>query len=235
MRPIFWLMAKQAQLPCMARRHLTRGSPIGKPSTKTYCLVQTSGQRCHWSTLFWERRWRGHHRQQSALQKDDNLFLLTAMERYGRRRHVVYEGRHYVPQSERNDVHSAWMIWGNGGSHIGDLNFPPRYCDFTRLDFFFRGFLKSQVCTNKQQSTDSLKVNITQSIVQIQPNLFGRVIEDCTTRIHAAMKSRGRHSMLYFIHNGIYGRFKQKKNFVITSHIPCLIPFQHRPTLNGRP
>ncbi|VVC38683.1 Hypothetical protein CINCED_3A002631 [Cinara cedri] len=78
-------------------------------------------------------------------------------------------------------------------SRRGDVNWPPRSCDLTPLDFFLWGFLKSQVYADKPKSTDDLKVNITQAIAQIQPYLCGRVIENWTTRIRATMRSRGGH------------------------------------------
>ncbi|EFN88671.1 hypothetical protein EAI_04719, partial [Harpegnathos saltator] len=65
--------------------------------------------------------------------------------------------------------------------------------DLTPLGFFCWGFLKSQIYANKPQSTDALKVNITQAIAQIQPDLCGRIIENCPTRIRATVRSRGRH------------------------------------------
>lgn len=78
-------------------------------------------------------------------------------------------------------------------SRRGDVNWPPRSCDLTPLDYFLWGFLKSQVYANKPQSTDALKVNITQAISQIQPDLCGRVIENWTTRVRATIRSRGGH------------------------------------------
>ena len=63
-------------------------------------------------------------------------------------------------------------------SRRDDVNWLPRSCDLTPLDFFLRGFLKSQVYANKPQSTDALKVNITKLIAQIQPDLCGRLIEN---------------------------------------------------------
>lgn len=78
-------------------------------------------------------------------------------------------------------------------SRRGDVNWPPRSCDLTPLDFFLWGFLKSQVYANKPQSTDALKANITNAIAQIQPDLCGRVIKNWTTRIRATVRSRGGH------------------------------------------
>ena len=63
-------------------------------------------------------------------------------------------------------------------SRDGDVNWPPRSCDLTPLDFFLWGYLKSQVYTNKPQTIDAFKVNITNVIQQIQPDLCEKVIEN---------------------------------------------------------
>ena len=78
-------------------------------------------------------------------------------------------------------------------SRRGDVNWPPRSCNLTPLDLFLWCFLKLQVYANKPQSTDVLKVNITNAITQIQPDLCGRAIENWTTRIRATVRSRGGH------------------------------------------
>jgi len=43
-------------------------------------------------------------------------------------------------------------------SREGDVNWPPRSCDLTPLDFFLWDYLKSQVYMNKPQTIDALKV-----------------------------------------------------------------------------
>lgn len=78
-------------------------------------------------------------------------------------------------------------------SRRGDVNWPPRSCDLTPLDYFLWGYLKSQVYANRPQSTNALKDNITKTIAEIQPDLCGRVIENWSTRINAIVRSRGGH------------------------------------------
>jgi len=46
------------------------------------------------------------------------------------------------------------------------------------LNFFLWGYLKSQVYTNKPQTIDALKVNVTNAIQQIQPDLCEKIIEN---------------------------------------------------------
>jgi len=70
---------------------------------------------------------------------------------------------------------------------------PPRSCDLTPLDFFLWDYLKSQIYTNKPQTIDALKVNITNAIQQIQPDLYEKIIENWTARIRVTKRSRGGH------------------------------------------
>jgi len=80
----------------------------------------------------------------------------------------------------------------------GDVNWPPRSCDLTPLDFFLWGYLKSQIYTNKPQTIDALKVNITNAIQQIQPDLCEKVIENWTARIRAKRSRDGHLSDVIF-------------------------------------
>ncbi|MFR7076297.1 DUF4817 domain-containing protein [Streptococcus pneumoniae] len=78
-------------------------------------------------------------------------------------------------------------------SRGGDINWPPRSCDLTPLDFFLWGYLKSLVYANKPLNTDDLKVNIRNAIAQIEADMCSRVIENWTSRIRATKRSRGGH------------------------------------------
>ncbi|CAK9816123.1 hypothetical protein ANTPLA_LOCUS8891 [Anthophora plagiata] len=78
-------------------------------------------------------------------------------------------------------------------SHFGDINWPPRSCDLTPLDFFLWSYVKSRVYANKSQTIDALKVNITNAINDIEPDLCGRVIENWTSQIRAVQRSRSDH------------------------------------------
>lgn len=78
-------------------------------------------------------------------------------------------------------------------SRGGDINWPPRSCDLTPLDFFLWGYLKSLVYANKPLNTDDLKVNIRNAIAQIEADMCSRVIENWTSRIRATTRSRGGH------------------------------------------
>jgi len=78
-------------------------------------------------------------------------------------------------------------------SHSGDVNWKTRTCVLTPLDIFLWGYHKSQVYANKPPIIDALKVNITNTIQQIQADLCDKVIENWTFRIRAIKKCRVGH------------------------------------------
>lgn len=78
-------------------------------------------------------------------------------------------------------------------SRNGPVNWPPRSCDLTPLDFFLWGYVKSLCYANKPQTIDALQENIEDVIAEIQPDLCERVIENWVQRIHAMKRSRGGH------------------------------------------
>ncbi|GFV37829.1 uncharacterized protein TNCV_2662421 [Trichonephila clavipes] len=52
---------------------------------------------------------------------------------------------------------------------FGPVNWPPRSCDFTQLDYFLWGYVKSLVYADKPQTLDHLEDNIRRVIADIQP------------------------------------------------------------------
>ena len=65
--------------------------------------------------------------------------------------------------------------------------------DITPLDYFLWGYVKSRVYANNPQSLDNLKVNITDTIQEIQADLCDKVIANWTSRVRALQRSRGGH------------------------------------------
>jgi len=94
----------------------------------------------------------------------------------------------HTPHATMDILHKRFegMVISRGGN----VNWPPRSCDLTPLNFFFWDYLKSQVYM-KPQTIDALKVNITNAIQQIQPDLCEKVIENWTARIRVIKRSRG--------------------------------------------
>lgn len=78
-------------------------------------------------------------------------------------------------------------------SKFADVEWPPRSCDLTPLDFFLWGYVKSLVYSNKPTTLVQLETNINRAIAEIQPDLLRKVIQNWTARIYQCKRSRGGH------------------------------------------
>ncbi|GFS88967.1 uncharacterized protein TNCV_5038121 [Trichonephila clavipes] len=78
-------------------------------------------------------------------------------------------------------------------SRFGPVNWPPRSCDFTPLDYFLCGYVKSLVYADKPQTLDHLEDNIRSVMADIRPQILGKVIENWTSRLDYIRASRGSH------------------------------------------
>ncbi|GFW30796.1 putative LOC100569746 [Trichonephila clavipes] len=76
-------------------------------------------------------------------------------------------------------------------SRFGPVNWPPRSCDLTPLDYFPWGYVKSLVYADKPQTLDHLEDNIRRVIADIRPQMLGKVIENWTSRLDYIRASRG--------------------------------------------
>ncbi|GFU69137.1 transposable element Tc3 transposase [Trichonephila clavipes] len=74
---------------------------------------------------------------------------------------------------------------------FGPVNWPPRSCDLTPLDYFLWGYVKSLVYADKPQTLDHLEDNIRLVIADIRPQMLEKVIENCTSRLDYIRASRG--------------------------------------------
>ncbi|GFW75858.1 uncharacterized protein TNCV_4430401 [Trichonephila clavipes] len=68
-------------------------------------------------------------------------------------------------------------------SRFGPVNWPPRSCDLTPLDYFLWGYVKSLVYADKPQTLDHLEDNIRCVIGDIRPQMLEKVIENWTSRL----------------------------------------------------
>ncbi|GFV09299.1 hypothetical protein TNCV_3313151 [Trichonephila clavipes] len=57
-------------------------------------------------------------------------------------------------------------------SRFGPVNWPPRSCDLTPLDYFLWGYVKSLVYADKPQTLDYLEDNIRRVIADIRPQML---------------------------------------------------------------
>ncbi|GFU01006.1 transposable element Tc3 transposase [Trichonephila clavipes] len=76
-------------------------------------------------------------------------------------------------------------------SRFGLVNWPPRSCDLTPLDYFLWGYVKSLVYADKLQTLDDLEDNICRVIADIRPQMLEKVIENWTSRLDYIRASRG--------------------------------------------
>ncbi|GFW73075.1 heat shock 70kDa protein 8 [Trichonephila clavipes] len=76
-------------------------------------------------------------------------------------------------------------------SRFGPVNWPPRSCDLTPLDYFLWGYVKSLVYADKPQTLDHLEDNIRRVIADIRPQMLEKVIENWTSRLDYIQGSRG--------------------------------------------
>ncbi|GFU58635.1 putative transposable element [Trichonephila clavipes] len=72
-------------------------------------------------------------------------------------------------------------------SRFGPVNWPPRSCDLTPLDYFLWGYVKSLFYADKPQMLDHLGDN------NIRPQMLEKFIENWTSRWDYIQASRGSH------------------------------------------
>ncbi|GFV57382.1 uncharacterized protein TNCV_3173301 [Trichonephila clavipes] len=76
-------------------------------------------------------------------------------------------------------------------SRLGPVNWPPRSCDLTPLDYFLWGYVKSLVYADKPQTLDHLEDNIRRVIADIRPQMLEKVIENWASRLDYIRASCG--------------------------------------------
>ncbi|GFY06130.1 transposable element Tc3 transposase [Trichonephila clavipes] len=76
-------------------------------------------------------------------------------------------------------------------SCFGPVNWPPRSCDLTPLDYFLWGYVKSLVYADKPQTLDPLEDNISRVIADIRPQMLEKVIGNWKSRLDYIRASRG--------------------------------------------
>ncbi|GFX41473.1 putative transposable element [Trichonephila clavipes] len=76
-------------------------------------------------------------------------------------------------------------------SRFGPVNWPPRSCDLTPLDYFLWDYVKSLIYTDNPQTLDHLEDSICRVIADIRPQMLEKVIENWTSRLDYIRASRG--------------------------------------------
>lgn len=78
-------------------------------------------------------------------------------------------------------------------SRNGLVNWPPRSCDLTPLDFFLWDFFENIVYANKPATIQDLKINIRTEITAISTEILRNIVENYDIRVLACTRSRGGH------------------------------------------
>ncbi|GFW90168.1 uncharacterized protein TNCV_1789891 [Trichonephila clavipes] len=117
----------------------------------------------------------------------------------------------FIPELNNHDVQELWFQQDGATCHTaratidllkdtfgdrlisrcGPVNWPPRSCDLTPLDYFLRGYVKSLVYADKPQTLDHLEDNIRRVIADIRSQMLEKVIESWTSRLDYIRASRG--------------------------------------------
>ncbi|GFT66012.1 uncharacterized protein TNCV_1058861 [Trichonephila clavipes] len=117
----------------------------------------------------------------------------------------------FIPELNNHDVQELWFQQDGATCHtaratidllkdtfgdrlisrFGPVNWPPRSCDLTPLDYFLLGYVKSLVYADKPQTLDHLEDNIRRVIADIRPQMLEKVIENWTSRLDYIRASRG--------------------------------------------
>ncbi|GFW15733.1 putative DD41D transposase [Trichonephila clavipes] len=119
----------------------------------------------------------------------------------------------FIPELNNHDVQELWFQQDGAKCHtaratinllkdtfgdrlisrFGPVNWPPRSCDLTPLDYFLWGYVKSLVYADNSQTLDHLEDNIRRVIADIRPQMLDKVIENWTSRLDYIRASRGSH------------------------------------------
>ncbi|GFT78420.1 DUF4817 domain-containing protein [Trichonephila clavipes] len=119
----------------------------------------------------------------------------------------------FIPELNNHDVQELWFQQDGATCHtahtiidllkdtFGDrlisrfepVNWPPRYCDLTPLDYFLWSYVKSLVYADKPQTLNHLEDNIRSVISDIRPQMLEKVIKNWTSRLDYIRASRGSH------------------------------------------
>ncbi|GFV92167.1 transposable element Tc3 transposase [Trichonephila clavipes] len=119
----------------------------------------------------------------------------------------------FIPELNNQDVQELWFQQDGATCHtaratidllkdtfgdnlisrFGPVNWPPRSCDLTPLDYFLWGYVKSLVYADKLSTPDHLEDNIRRVIADIRPQMLEKVIENWASRLDYIRASRSSH------------------------------------------
>ncbi|GFW99030.1 putative transposable element [Trichonephila clavipes] len=119
----------------------------------------------------------------------------------------------FIPELNNHDVQELWFQQDGATYHtaratidllkdtfgdrlisrFGPVNWPPKSCDLTPLDYFMWGYVKSLVYADTPQTLHHLEDNIRRVIADIRPQMLEKVLGNWTSRLDYIRASRGSH------------------------------------------
>ncbi|GFV24608.1 calcium-activated chloride channel regulator 1 [Trichonephila clavipes] len=152
----------------------------------------------------------------------------------------------FIPELNNHDVQELWFQQDGATCHtaratidllkdtfgdrlisrFGPVNWPPRSCDLTPLDYFLWGYVKSLVYADKPQTLDHLEDNIRRVIADIRPQMLEKVIENWTSRLDYIRASRGSPmpEIIFKIRHTIYQHYIFSRKAADSPVALCLDP-----------
>ncbi|GFU21311.1 DUF4817 domain-containing protein [Trichonephila clavipes] len=122
-------------------------------------------------------------------------------------------------------------------SRFGPVNWPPRSCDLTPLDYFLWGHVKSLVYADKPQTRDHLEDNIRRVIADIRSQMLEKIIENWTSRLDYIRASRGSRMpeiIFKIIFQRLHRQLRVTRSFCVISHVVSLrSPVSSPSTMQG--
>ncbi|GFW90968.1 putative transposable element [Trichonephila clavipes] len=117
----------------------------------------------------------------------------------------------FIPELNNHDVLELWFLRDGATCHtaratidllkdtfgdrlisrFGSVNWPPRSCDLTPLDYFLWGYVKALVYADMLQTLDHLEDIIRRVIADIRLQMLEKVIENLTFRLDYIRASCG--------------------------------------------
>ncbi|GFY12214.1 uncharacterized protein TNCV_4935031 [Trichonephila clavipes] len=141
----------------------------------------------------------------------------------------------FIPELNNHDVQELWFQQDGATCHtaratidllkdtfgdrlisrFGPVNWPPRSCDLTPLDYFLWGYVKSLVYADKPQTLDHLVDSIRRVIADIRPQMLEKVIVNWTSRLDYIRASHGSNQLTYRLKLPVFGECNQKQHLTI--------------------
>ena len=122
-------------------------------------------------------------------------------------------GRLLMPEIEARNLYDIWFQQDGATCHtarktmdllhsrfgeqfisrLGPVDWPPRSCDITPLDFYLWGYVKSKCFMDKRATIEALEANITEVISEIPTEALERVIQNWCLRMDVLKRRCGQH------------------------------------------